>query len=82
MFYDQQNLFCIHHKALEFEIFGTETTAVDFSVLDVMLVPCASRITFFDGSVIGGDDSCVWEEYDIEEYMGNSFDMFTYHSQQ
>ena len=67
-------------KTLEFDLTGTEQ-GVDFAALDPMLIPCASRITLFDGSVIGGDDECVWEQSKINEFMDGAFNFIAYYNQ-
>ena len=38
---------------------GAETGAVDFTVIEPQLIPCASRVTLYDGSVVGGEEDCV-----------------------
>ena len=48
-----------------FELYSSEQSGVDFSALDPMLVPCASRIELFDGSEIGGEDDCVWDKVEV-----------------
>ena len=60
---------------------GSETGAVDFTAIDPMLIPCASRVTLFDGSVIGGEEDCVWEQNKMKEHLGDSFNMLFYHNQ-
>ena len=60
---------------------GAETGAVDFTAIDVMLIPCATRITLFDGSVIGGEEDCVWEQNKMQDHMGDSYNMLSYHNQ-
>ena len=55
------HFFCLDFKAMRFELYGSESKGVDFSALDPMLVPCASRIKLFDGSEIGAEDNCVWD---------------------
>ena len=55
------HFFCLDFKGMGFELYGSEASGVDFSALDPMLVPCASRIKFFDGSENGAEDNCVWD---------------------
>ena len=38
--------------------------------MDVVLMPCATRITLFDGSMVGGEDSCIWDKDEFADYMG------------
>ena len=45
-----------------------------------MLIPCASRITLYDGSEIGGDDDCVLDKGEIEKYMGTTFQFYVYYN--
>ena len=47
-----------------------------------MVVPCASRFTLFDGSVIGAYDWCEWDKDKMMEYVGKSFNFNAYYNQQ
>ena len=47
-----------------------------------MVIPCASRVTFFDGSVVGADDDCVWDKDAVMNYMGSAFNLLSYYNQQ
>lgn len=78
---DGKHLYCQDWKELEFELYGTETAGVDYTALDVMIVPCASKITLYDGSVVGGDEDCAWEKEDVQSYLGAAFNMLMYHNQ-
>ena len=46
------------------------------------MVACASQYTLYDGSVIGADDSCVWDKQEFLNYLDISFYMTIYHNQQ
>ena len=59
------HFFCLDFKALGFELYGAEKDGVDFTALDPMLLPCASRITLFDGSEIGAEENCVWNQTEM-----------------
>ena len=39
-----------------FELYGSEASGVDFSALDPMLIPCASRITLYNNTTIGAEE--------------------------
>ena len=58
---------------MEFDLKGSERTGTNFTAIDPMLVPCASSITLYDGSVLGGHDDCVWDKDEVEKYMSASF---------
>ena len=64
-----------------FKVHGTEASGVDYAAIDPMIVPCASKITLHDGSVVGGDDSCVWDKQEVQNYMGDAFNMFSFVNQ-
>ena len=65
-----------------FELYGSEASGVDFSALDPMLIPCASRITLYDNTTIGAEDNCVWDHEKMPAYMGKAFNMLSLHNQQ
>ena len=46
---------------MEFDIYGTWVVG-KYTAIDVMLVPCASNVTAYDGSMIGDAEDCVWDE--------------------
>ena len=46
-----------------------------------MIIPCASKVTLYDGSVVGGDESCVWDEKEVENYLGNAILFISYQNQ-
>ena len=76
------NFFCLDWKVMgDITMHGTEESGVDYTALDPMIVPCASRIQLHDGSVIGGEDTCVWDKDEVDEYMGSSFYTMAYHNQ-
>ena len=60
---------------------GTERGAVAFTAIEPMLIPCASRVTLFDGSVVGGEEDCVWDQTKMEELLGNSYNLLAYYNQ-
>ena len=60
---------------------GAETGAVDFTAIEPQLIPCASRVTLYDGSVVGGEEDCVQSLKEMEDHMGNAFNFLAYHNQ-
>ena len=38
-------------------------------------MPCASKVTAFDGSVLGGGESCITDEKEVKEYLGEAIDL-------
>ena len=77
---DGGHFYCIDFKALGFDIYGSEMSGVDFAALDVMLIPCASQVTLFDGSVIGGDENCIWDKRKMEIIMDMSYNLSIFHN--
>ena len=65
----------------DIDLYGTWTSGEAYSSIGVALVPCASRITLFDGSELGADQSCEWDHKKVQEYFGTYFFMDIYHKQ-
>ena len=66
----------------DFKLFGTNFASSDYNAIDVALYPCASRIEAYDGSILGADDSCVWDQGEVEDYLGAVFWIKAYSNQQ
>ena len=77
---NEDALYCIDERALAFDLYGAEEKVGDFVALDTVLMPCASRVTLFDGSVVGGDDSCIWDQDEMTNYMGRNFYLMGFHN--
>ena len=60
------------------DLYGTYNSGEAYSGIDVGLFPCASRITLFDGSELGADQSCEWNQTKVQEYLGRAFYMDVY----
>ena len=65
----------------DIDLYGSYNTGKAYSAIDVKLVPCASRITLFDGSELGADQSCEWDQTKVQAYLGAYFDIIIYHNQ-
>ena len=76
------NLFCLHPKILEFNMWGSEMKGSEYNVIDIQLAPCATQIELFDGSLWGGEEQCVWKQQDMENYLNNAFFLKIYRNQQ
>ena len=63
------------------DLYGSWTSGEAYSNLNVALVPCASRITLFDGSELGADQSCEWDQTKVQEYLGVWFNLDIYANQ-
>ena len=64
-----------------YKLYGTSYNSNDYNAIDVVLYPCASKIKLFDGREVGGDDSCIWDEALVNEYLGKAFWMKAYSNQ-
>ena len=51
--------FCLDMRAMGFEFYGSWTDSVNLAAFSVFLVPCASRVSIFDGSISGGEETCI-----------------------
>ena len=79
-FLAEGHFYCIDFSLHDFTLYGTESSGIDHIAIDIILVPCASRVTLYDGSVVGGDDSCVWDKDEVRNYMGQTFSLLAYHN--
>ena len=61
---------------------NSEGAGIDFASFDAMLVPCASRVELYDGSMVGGDDDCIWDKDAVLNYFGSAFNTLAYYNQQ
>ena len=73
-------MFCLHPEIKDTDLYGTWKSGEAFGAIDVALVPCASRITLFDGSELGADQSCEWDQTKVQEYLGAYFFMDVYYN--
>ena len=64
----------------EFNLRGSYLTGNEFNAYDVWLTPCASYFELFDGSVLGADENCVWNQQEVQAYLGDGFYMKIYHN--
>ena len=71
-------MFCLHPEIKDIDLYGTWASGEAYSAIDVQLVPCASRIPLFDGSELGADQSCEWNQTKVQEYIGRAFYMDVY----
>ena len=72
------HLYCFDWKETNFDLFGSEASGLDFAAMDPTLIPCASEVTLHDGSIVGGEDECVWEKEEVMKKMGSAFNFMTY----
>ena len=71
-------LYCLDWKNLDFALFGSWRKTGDYSAINVRLIPCAVQFEAVDGSLVGGDDSCVWDQDEVNEYLGSAFNILVY----
>ena len=65
----------------DFEMNGTWRTDDEYKSLDFRMIPCASQYTAFDGTIHGGDESCVWDKEEVVEWLGPAMDVMALHNQ-
>ena len=67
------NLFCLSKKAREFEIFGSYYQPHDYNGFFIKQIPCATLVTLYDGSEVGGpDEDCVLDQQQVKAHLGNN----------
>ena len=67
--------FCFDWRTTEFDIIGTWRTDLVYSALEMRMLPCATQFIAFDGSIHGGDDTCIYNKEKVIEYLGSSIDL-------
>ena len=82
MLHKSENLFCLHPEVLKFNLQGSSLRSADYNAYDVWLTSCTSYFELFDGSKQGADESCIWDQQEVQEYLGNGFYITVYHNQQ
>ena len=75
------DLFCLDWKALNFNLYGDWQEAGDYNAVNIRLIPCATQFESYDGTILGGNDECVWDEKEVKDYIGESFRILVYHNQ-
>ena len=60
---------------------GSWKTGFDFSALDVVLYPCASLIIGPDGTRYGADETCIWDEEEVKNYLSYTFEFIVLFNQ-
>ena len=58
--------FCIDMRAMGIEFFGSWQNDINLEGIAFFLAPCASRITLFDGSTSGAEETCIWDQQKVE----------------
>ena len=81
MLKENNNLFCLHPEVQNFNLQGSWLTTADYATYDVWLTSCTSQFKLFDGSEQGADESCIWDQQEVLEYLGSGFFLTVYHNQ-
>ena len=68
-----QNLFCLHPSANDFYLLGSWLKNIDSTTYDIQINACASAYELFDGTVLGGEDDCIWDKEEVQAYLGTGF---------
>ena len=71
---------CLDWAALDLDIKGSFLLDNTYSAIELLLVPCTTRVTTVDGITIGGDDTCEWDRNLARNYMGHAFSMAILHN--
>ena len=75
------HFFCVDKKALKESLFGSWERGTNNRALDIGLFACASEFKLHDGTVTGGDDSCIWDEMEVKRYVSSGLGILVYHNQ-
>ena len=50
-------------KTIGIELYGSwESDMTSLAGFTVSIMPCASRVELYDGSIQGAEESCVWDQ--------------------
>ena len=60
---------------LDIDLYGDWKSDTEYSVLEIMLLPCATRFTAYDGTVHGGGENCVWDKNETLAYLGDAINI-------
>ena len=68
------SLFCIEWKKFQHELWGNWRNLVNYSYIDVMLIPCASSAA--------DAEECIWDKDQVVDYIGPIWHMDVYFNQE
>ena len=74
------NFFCLDWESLDLKIHGSFRSDTSYSAIELLLLPCATRVKTSDDVTIGGDDICVWDQKEAATYMGDALSMKILHN--
>ena len=74
MQFTEGSLFCLDWKEEQRELWGNWRNLVNYSYIDVMLVPCASSLA--------DAEECIWDKDQVIDYIGPIWHMDVYFNQQ
>ena len=72
---EQGNWFCFDWSTLNIDINGSWKTDPNYQAIFPRLISCASEITAFDGSTLGGYDGCITDEKVVKDWLGATIDL-------
>ena len=73
--------YCVDLESTIAELYGTWRSGSSYAAIKIDVRPCASRWTAADGKVYGGYDYCVWDQKEMQEYLGSNLNtLFLYNS--
>ena len=52
--FEKQLLYCLDEQLYDIDLYGNWISDTNYAALDIMLIPCATRYTAYDGTVHGG----------------------------
>ena len=73
--FEKQALYCIEEQLYDIDLYGNWVSDSYYSALDIMLIPCATRYTAYDGTVHGGGDNCNWNKTEAMNYLGGAINL-------
>ena len=64
-------------------MYGSYYNPQNYNALYIKQLPCATRVMLYDGSEVGAEEDCVWDQQQMEQYLGGaSFLLHLYFNQQ
>ena len=75
------SLFCLDWKSLDFSLHGSWETDFNYRLLDVMAVPCLTKLSMLGSNYKGNEgvrDDCETDLKTTVDYMGGTVEIVTY----
>ena len=70
--FEKQFLYCIDEQLYDIDLYGDWISDTLYAALDIILIPCATCYTAYDGTVHGAGDNCNCNKTEAMLYLGDA----------